>query len=153
MLLKSQILMIFFPVFVASWVAELSIVPNFWLAMYVWYILKAIRTVRSRCFRGISYWHDEPPQDSWDSQTSPSTSRGLRISGVGGGIAVGETPESRTEPERRPHRRLIAKFLSLDGKRGVFFFASVTSFTDNLSSQTMIVRFTCILHWQNWIVV
>lgn len=41
-------------------------------------------------------------------------------------------------------RLLIAKFRSREGNRGVFFLISVSSFTDNPSSQTMLAKLAAI---------
>lgn len=56
-----------------------------------------------------------------------------------GGAPIGDAPPMISEEDLRGPRLLIAKFRSREGNRGVFFFISVTSFTESSLSQTILL--------------
>lgn len=59
--------------------------------------------------------------------------------GSTGGAPIGDAPPMIKEEDLQGPRLLIAKFRSREGNRGVFFFISVTSFTESPLSQTILL--------------
>lgn len=75
---------------------------------------------------------------SWVELSLARSSSWMSSCGPGNGVR----PPRLKENVLLTPRRLIAKFRSLEGNRGVFFLISVSSFTDNPSSQTIVTEST-----------